>query len=110
MAEQTKDSQAAAALFLPMLFIAAGLALWTGFQSYMLWGENRALTAVHANQEPTVQQATKVRAQLDSIAARTQLLAEKGNAGASLIVAELKKRGVTINPNAKPPAPAAPVK
>jgi len=57
--------------------------------------------SVRANQETTYQQAVKLRAQLDSIAAKTQILADQGNAGAKTIVEELQKRGVTINPNMK---------
>jgi hypothetical protein len=44
-----------------------------------------------------------LRTSLDSLARETALLAEKGNPGAKLIVGELARRGVTINPNATPP-------
>jgi hypothetical protein len=97
--------------FIPQLLFASGLLIWSGFQTIVLLQESRQLTAAKANQESTVQQATKVRAQLDSIAAKTQVLADKGNNGAKTIVDELKKRGITINPNAKPsgePSAASP--
>ena len=53
-----------------------------------------------ARQEAPIQQAGKVRAQLDSIAKRTLELAQQGDAGAATIVEELARRGVTINPSA----------
>lgn len=111
MEEQNNNPQKiASVLFLPLLLITVGLTLWSGFQTYVLLGESRALKVAHANQEPTVQQATKLRAQLDSIAARTQLLADKGNSGAKTIVDQLKKRGITINPNSKPTGSVTPTK
>ena len=84
----------------PQLLLAAGLVIWTAFQTFMLIDEHRTLNAARANQEATVQQSVKLRDQLDSIAAKMQILADKGNVGAKTIVEELKKRGVTINPNA----------
>ena len=49
-----------------------------------------------------MQNAVKLRAQLDGIAADTQRLANGGNAGAQLIVNDLRRRGVTITPDTKP--------
>lgn len=104
--EIQKTRSNGAVITIPLGLIMFGLVLWTSFQTYMLVIESKMLKTVHANQENTVQQAVKLRNQLDSIAANTQVLADKGNTGAKTIVEELKKRGVTINPNAK----AAPVK
>ncbi len=93
-------------LFLPLFLLAAAWTLWAVFQMFMLMQEGKTLKGLVASQEPTVQQAQKVRGQLDSIAAKTQVLANGGNPGAKLIVDELRKRGITINPNAKPAAEA----
>ncbi len=96
-------------IFIPLSLLAASWLLWTVFQMVMLINEGSNLKTLKANQEATVQQAVKLRAQLDSIAAKTADLAAKGNSGAKTIVDELKKRGVTINPNANNPT-ATPVK
>jgi hypothetical protein len=97
----TSETPAApASFFLPQLIVALGLVIWTGFQTTMLVGERSTLNTARAEQEATIQQAVKLRAQLDSIAAKTQMLADRGNTGAKTIVEELKKRGVTIDPNA----------
>ena len=88
-------------VFIPMCLLAAAWTLWAVFQMVMLFQEGSNLNTLRANQEPTVQQAMKLRAQLDSIAAKTAELAAKGNSGAKTIVDALKQRGITIDPNAK---------
>jgi hypothetical protein len=89
--------------FIPVLLIAISLLSWTAFQTFQLVKERTYVKAVLANQSQTVNQAEKLRAQLDSIAKGTLQLANLGNPSAKLIVEELRKRGVTINPN-NPPA------
>ena len=49
-----------------------------------------------------MENAKKLREGLDTLAKQTQLLANKGNTSAKLIVDELKKRGITINPDSAP--------
>ena len=86
----------------PLLILALAFAAWSAFQTVMLWREADALSTLRANQERQTQDAGKLRQQLDSIARDTAKLAENGNVGARLIVDELRKRGVTINPQAAP--------
>ena len=97
-------SQAYPSLFLPLAIVVVTLFVWAGFQTVQLVRERTALHTLKANQEPTIQEAAKVRAQLDSIAGRMAVLASQGNAGARVIVEELRRRGITVNV----PAPAAP--
>lgn len=89
--------------FIPLLLIAIALVIWTGFQTTQLLRERKYLRAVLAEQSTTVDQSQKLRAQLDSIAKATLQLADQGNSNAKIIVQELRKRGVTINPS-NPPA------
>jgi hypothetical protein len=91
--------------FVPLLLVSLGFLAWTGFQTGIFFTERETLSTVRTNQEPQVQAATKLRQALDGIARDTAKLAEGGNAGAKLIVDELRKRGVTINPAAPPPPP-----
>jgi uncharacterized protein HemX len=86
--------------FLPVLLGALALVVWFGVQNWLLQSERSALQATHASQQQTVENAAKLRQSLDGIAADTQRLADTGNANARLLVEELRKRGVTINPNA----------
>ena len=86
--------------FVPVLLCALALLLALGWQTYLLVAEREALQAGHLSQQQTVDNAGKLRASLDGLAADTQRLADAGNASAALLVAELRKRGVTINTQA----------
>ena len=93
--------------FIPLLVLALAVAVWSGFQTTQLLKERETMRATMAAQDKTVQDAKKLRDALDNMARETALLAEKGNQNAKLIVDELKKRGITIDPNAPPnPMPA----
>ena len=88
--------------FLPLLLLVVAAVVWPAFQCYQLVLEKQGLATVYTNQSRQYEDAGKLRAQLDAIARETANLADKGNPGAKLIVGELAKRGVTINPNAAP--------
>ena len=88
--------------------LTIAMVAWFGFQTYQLVREREVLQSVKVAQEPTIAQAQKLRAQLEAISKKTLELAQQGNAGAALIVEELARRGVTINPSPPPPAPLAP--
>ena len=104
------EQDAPASPFLPTLVLALAFTGWATFQTVMLVREADALSTLRANQEPQMQNAGKLRQELDSVARDTAKLAENGNAGAKLIVDELRKRGVTINTQAAPIPQAAPAK
>ena len=93
--------------FVPVLLGTLALLLGLAWQSYQLLAEREGLQAAHGGQQQTVDNASKLRASLDALAADTQRLADTGNASAAVLVAELKKRGVTINPQVAAPAAAA---
>jgi hypothetical protein len=96
--------QASGSVFVPALLLALAFVLWLAFQAVQLLREQQQLSVATANMQPQVQVATKMRAALDALATSTAKLAADGNANARVIVDELRKRGVTINPN--PPGPA----
>ena len=93
---------APASPFVPMLVLALAFGAWSAFQTVMLWREADALSTLRTNQERQTQDAGKLRQALDSLARDTAKLAENGNVGAKMIVNELRRRGVTINPQAEP--------
>lgn len=86
--------------FVPVLLLAAALVGWFGFQTVQLIGERKQLDALHAAQNGQIEAANKVRASLDTVAAATARLADGGNVNARILVEELRKRGITINPSA----------
>jgi hypothetical protein len=96
--------RAAHSAFVPVLLSSLTLMGWLASQVYWLAEERQALRNGLAAQQQTVDNAGKLRTSLDGLAADTQRLADAGNASAAVLVAELRKRGVTINA----PKPAAP--
>lgn len=94
-------------VFVPMLFFGLAVLAVLGWQTWVLASERGALTAAYEGQQQTVDNAGKLRTSLDGLAADTQRLADRGNVNAALLVTELKKRGITINPQAGAAAAAA---
>ena len=88
--------------FVPLLMISLAVLAWAVFQSVMLVRDYDSYLRVRANQEPQMEAATKLRQKLQGIARDTAKLAEGGNAGAKLIVDQLRKRGVNISSPAAP--------
>ncbi len=86
--------------FVPLLLLATAFLVAGGFQAVQSFAERRELQVAKANQEKILQQATKLRAQLEAIAKGTLDLAGKGNANAAAVVQELARRGININPKA----------
>jgi len=56
------------------------------------------LSDLRRSQEPTIQEAIKVRQQLDSLARKTAQLAADGDEGAKSVVDQMKRQGVSLNP------------
>lgn len=90
--------------FIPALLLVIAVVGWAGFQTFQLVTERTTLTEGIASQDSQMEQSRKVRAALENIATRTARIAQAGNANATLIVEELRKRGISINADAPPPA------
>lgn len=89
--------------------------IWFGYQAWNLQREYTNLQAVQAGQEGPLEQARRRQAQLETTARRVWALSQEGHPGATLIVQELARRGVNINPgpppaSSTPPAPPVPTK
>jgi hypothetical protein len=80
---------------------------WMVFQTVQLVRERNHLSQLQTNQESALQEAAKVKAQIDSIAAETAKLAAEGNPNAQRIAAEFKKRGFKVSADIKPATPLA---
>ncbi len=96
---------ARSSVFLPSALMAIAVLATLCFQSTLQWSEHQQLAVAQAGIDVQEQKATKLRAALDAVAASTAKLAQAGNANAKVIVDELRKRGVTINPTPPPKAP-----
>jgi len=94
------NPHAASRPFLPVALLCISLIFWTGFQLTQLLSEHSSLVAARAGQQREMEQSLRLRSALDALATDTAKLADTGNPNAKTIVTELKKRGITINPNA----------
>jgi hypothetical protein len=88
----------------------AALTLYFGFQTFHLLNERSNLAMVKAGQEAAIQEAQKVQAQFKVFITRIGELADKGHAGAKMIMEELLNRGVSAAPPAEPPPVKGPSK
>ncbi len=85
--------------FAPLAFIVViTLLVMVGFQTLQINNERKILKNTKIGQEDSFQESKKLRAQLDSIASQTALLASQNNPNAKIIIEALKKRKITINP------------
>ena len=90
---------------LALTLVVLSWCAWTVFQTVQFVRDRNHLTQLKASQETPIQEATKVRAQIEAITADTVKLAAEGNVGAQRIIFELQKRGFKLPTEAKTAAP-----
>jgi hypothetical protein len=83
-----------------LTLVTLAVFVMVAFQSVQLIRERGNLGDVLTNQEPTIQEGIKLRKQLDTLANETARLAAAGDAGASAIIEELRRQGITVKPPA----------
>ena len=88
-------------LTLPLSLTLAALTIYFGFQTLQLLYERNNFSMVKGSQEAAIQEAQKVQAQFKALVGKTGELADKGHAGAKMVMEELLNRGVSA-----PSAPA----
>jgi hypothetical protein len=88
---------------LPLTILLIALVLWFGFQTLQLASERANLNEARAHQEAAMQEAQKLRTQFESLISKLSDLANKGHAGAKLVMDELQKRGMTAQPETMTP-------
>jgi hypothetical protein len=91
--------------FVPLILLVVAFLVWTVFQTFELVRERSVLAQTRSLQAASITQAQKIRAATDSLASKTQKLADGGNPDAQLVVSQLKQRGITVNPYASTPPP-----
>jgi hypothetical protein len=97
-------------LTLPLSLTLAALTIYFGFQTFHLLSERSNLALVKASQEAAIQEAQKVQGQFKTLVTKISELAEKGHAGAKMVMEELLQRGVSSVPETTPPVSKAPGK
>jgi hypothetical protein len=103
---ETAPFVGAGSLTLPLCLTLAALTLYFGFQTFQLLSERSNLSLVKASQEAAIQEAQKVQAQFKALVTKVSELADKGHAGAKMVMEELLNRG----PQAQPPETKVPSK
>jgi hypothetical protein len=88
---------------LPLTILLSALVLWFGFHTLQLATERANLGEARGHQEAAMQEAQKLRTQFESLITKTTELANKGHAGAKLVMEELQKRGMGAQPEAITP-------
>jgi hypothetical protein len=110
---ETAPFVGAGSLTLPLCLTLAALTLYFGFQTFQLLSERSNLGLVKASQEAAIQEAQKVQAQFKVLVTKVSELADKGHAGAKMVMEELLNRNAGAGPQAQPPetkVPSKPVK
>ena len=89
---------AASGLSLPLILVLVSLFVLMAFETGQAIHDRGALSELRRSQEPTVQEAIRLRRQLETLAGRTAQLAAEGDESAKNIVDQMKRQGVTLSP------------
>jgi hypothetical protein len=85
-------------LRVPVILIVVSLFVFMAFETGQAIHDRSALSELRHSQEPAVQEAIKVRQQLEALAGKTAQLAGAGDEGANAVIDEMKRQGVTLAP------------
>ncbi len=85
-------------LWLPVVLVVVSLFVLMAFETGQAIHDRGALADLRRSQEPTVQEAIRLRQQLELLAGKTAQLAAEGDEGAKTIVDQMRRQGVTLNP------------
>ena len=85
-------------LELPVILVVVALFVLMAFETFQAIHDRGALADLRRSQESTVQEAIKLRQQLETLAGRTAQLAAEGDEGAKTVVDQMKRQGVNLSP------------
>jgi hypothetical protein len=98
MALGRESDRAVSGLELSVILIAVSLFVLMAFETFQAIHDRGGLADLRRAQEPTVQEAVKLRQQLETLAGRTAQLAAEGDEGAKTVVDQMKRQGVNLSP------------
>jgi len=87
---------------LPFIITLAALLIYFAFQTLQLLVERSNLGMVKSNQDAALQEAQKVQGQFKTLITKTNELAEKGHAGARMVMEGLQRQGLGAAPESEP--------
>jgi hypothetical protein len=85
-----------------LTIVLVALILWFGFQAFQLVRDRGNLGMVKSNQEVAMQESEKLSSQFQALLTKIAGLANRGHAGAKMLLDELKKTGVGVSPEERP--------
>jgi hypothetical protein len=85
-------------LVLPIILVVVSLFVFMVFETGQAIHDRGALSEVQRLQQPTVEEAIKLRQQLETLAGGTAKLAAEGDEGAKAVVDQMKRQGVALSP------------
>ena len=81
----------------PVILVVLSLFVLMAFETGQAIHDRGTLADLMRSQQPSVQQAVKLRQQLQTLAGKTAELAASGDAGAKSIVDQMKRQGVALS-------------
>ncbi len=88
---------AADGLSLPLILVVVSLFVLIAFETGQAFHDRAALDDLMRAQQPSIEQAVKLRQQLQNLAGRTAELAAAGDFGAKSVIDQMKAQGVTLS-------------
>ena len=83
--------------FVPLLMLAAAVAVWLGFSTMQLMQERDDLRAAGEKQQLLVDRSNKLRTQMADIGKELLKLRDQGNSGATEILRQLEKSNIKLD-------------
>lgn len=83
--------------FVPLLMLAAAVAVWLGFSTMQLMQERDDLRAAGEKQQLLVDRSNKLRTQMADIGEELLKLRDQGNSGATEILRQLEKSNIKLD-------------
>ncbi len=80
----------------PLILVVVSLFVLMAFETGQAIRDRGALAELTRAQQPSIEQAAKLRQQLQNLAGKTAELAAAGDAGAKSVVEQMKAQGVTL--------------
>ena len=80
----------------PVSLVVVSFFVLLAFETGYAIHDRQALAQQRQSQEPVVQEAVKLRQQLETLASKTGQLAAEGDEGAKAVVEQMKRQGINI--------------
>lgn len=92
------DRRGGGAWWLPVALVVVSFFVLMAFETGYAIHDREGLAEQKRAQETTVQEAMKLRQQLETLAGKTAQLAADGDEGAKAVLGQMKRQGVVLNP------------